>query len=74
MLAGNKVQIPTTTLALTPNAVNYVYVDLQALVVTVNTTGWPASSFPLATVQAGAPGTDNYGVVDCRPHFCISVG
>lgn len=64
-------KIASADLAVTANTTNYIFLNLSNLILQANTTGFPANTFPLATVV-----TDNVGpttITTSRPDWLITL-
>jgi hypothetical protein len=65
LVGGVGVVVPTTLVALTANATNYVYLNTSTGGIVVNTTGFPASGdYPIAIAVTGRTGISS--LIDSR--------
>lgn len=71
LLAGVPTSIPNTVVNLTASTTNFVFVNSLG-VVSVNTTGFPVSSIPIAQVVTN--GTNVTSWIDSRPDFSLPSG
>lgn len=66
---NSPVTIPQTVVALTASTTNFVYIATGSSAVSVNTTGFPANSLPIATVVTN--GNIPTSLTDNRPDFTL---
>jgi hypothetical protein len=71
ILASNTLVLsPFTLIGLSPNVTSFIFFDLTGLVLNLNTSGFPASTLPIAIAVTSNSGV--VGLVDKRPDFLAS--